>query len=162
LGIQNYLFMRVYLDNAATTALDPEVLDAMIPFMRDHFGNPSSIHTHGREVRSAVEKARKSVAALLNTSPAELFFTSGGTEADNTALRCSIEGFGIGHAITSPLEHHAVLHPLEDLEKKGKIKLSRVHVDEQGYVNLDHLRNCCKPAPCHWCRSCTPTMKSAT
>jgi cysteine desulfurase len=139
--------MRVYLDNAATTALDPEVLDVMIPFMRDHFGNPSSIHTHGREVRSAVEKARKSVAALLNTSPAEIFFTSGGTEADNTALRCSIEGFGIGHAITSPLEHHAVLHTLEDLEKKGKIKLSLVHVDEKGYVDLDHLRQLLQSHP---------------
>jgi cysteine desulfurase len=139
--------MRVYLDNAATTALDPEVLDAMIPFMRDHFGNPSSIHTHGREVRSSVEKARKSVATLLNTSPAELFFTSGGTEADNTAIRCSIEGFGISHAISSPLEHHAVLHTLEDLQKKGKIQLSMVRVDEKGYVDLDHLRELLQNSP---------------
>jgi len=139
--------MRVYLDNAATTALDPEVLDAMIPFMRDHFGNPSSIHTHGREVRSSLEKARKSVAALLNTSPAEIFFTSGGTEADNTALRCSIEGFGIGHAVSSPLEHHAVLHTLQDLQKKGKIALSLVRVDEKGYVDMAHLRELLQTHP---------------
>jgi cysteine desulfurase len=139
--------MRVYLDNAATTAMDPEVLEAMIPYMRDHFGNPSSIHTHGREVRSSIEKARKNVAALLNTSPSEIFFTSGGTEADNTALRCTIEGFGIGHAITSPLEHHAVLHTLEDLRKKGKIELSFVRVDGHGYVDMEHLRELLANSP---------------
>lgn len=139
--------MRVYLDNAATTALDPEVLDAMIPYMRDHFGNPSSIHTHGREVRSSIEKARKSVAALLNTSPSEIFFTSGGTEADNTALRCSIEAFGIGHAISSPLEHHAVLHTLEDLKKKGKISLSLVRVDGKGYLDTEHLQELLESHP---------------
>ncbi len=139
--------MRVYLDNAATTPLDPEVLDTMIPFMRDSFGNPSSIHAHGREVRSAMEKARKTVAGLLNTSPSEIFFTSGGTEADNTAIRCSIEAFGLTHAITSPLEHHAVLHTLEDLKKQGKIKLSYLEPDEKGNINSDQLEELLRQSP---------------
>ncbi|RYF64369.1 MAG: aminotransferase class V-fold PLP-dependent enzyme, partial [Cytophagaceae bacterium] len=115
---------RVYFDNAATTRLDPAVLEAMLPLMQDNFGNPSSIHGHGRVVRSAIEKARKTVATLLNAAPAEIFFTSGGTEADNTAIQGSIDTYGITHAITSPLEHHAVLHTLEYLAKTGKIKLS--------------------------------------
>ncbi len=87
------------------------------------------------------------MAALLNTSPSGIFFTSGGTEADNTALRCTIEGFGIGHAITSPLEHHAVLHTLEDLWKKGKIELSFVRVDRNGYVDMEHLRELLANSP---------------
>lgn len=130
----------VYLDNAATTRLDPEVLEAMLPMMTEFFGNPSSIHAHGRKVRSAIEKARKTVATLLNTSPAEIFFTSGGTEADNTAIRSSIETFGLTHAITSPLEHHAVLHTLEHLHKTGKVKLSLVDVDAKGLIDQDHLK----------------------
>lgn len=129
----------VYLDNAATTRLDPDVLDAMLPLMTEQFGNPSSIHSHGRMVRTAIEKARKTVASLLNTSPAEIFFTSGGTEADNTAIRSSIETYGITHAITSPLEHHAVLHTLEHLAKQGAVRLSRVNVNEKGHVDLAHL-----------------------
>lgn len=129
----------VYLDNAATTKLDPEVLDAMLPLMTEQFGNPSSIHSHGRAVRSAIEKARKTVASLLNTSPAEIFFTSGGTEADNTAIRSSIETYGLKHAITSPLEHHAVLHTLQHLEKQGIIQLSLVNIDEKGHIDLAHL-----------------------
>jgi cysteine desulfurase len=129
----------IYLDNAATTRLDPEVLDAMLPLMTEQFGNPSSIHSHGRSVRAAIEKARKTVAMLLNTSPAEIFFTSGGTEADNTAIRSSIETYGLTHAITSPLEHHAVLHTLEHLAKQGVIKLSMVDIDQKGHIDLTHL-----------------------
>lgn len=129
----------IYLDNAATTRLDPEVLEAMLPLMTEQFGNPSSIHSHGRAVRTAVEKARKTVAMLLNTSPAEIFFTSGGTEADNTAIRSSIETYGLTHAITSPVEHHAVLNTLEHLAKQGVIQLSMVSLDQQGHVDLAHL-----------------------
>ncbi|GAB4018261.1 cysteine desulfurase family protein [Spirosoma koreense] len=129
----------VYLDNAATTRLDPEVLDAMLPLMTEQFGNPSSIHSHGRAVRTAIEKARKTVASLLNTSPAEIFFTSGGTEADNTAIRSSIETYGLTHAITSPLEHHAVLHTLQHLEQQGTIRLDLVRVDTEGHIDLAHL-----------------------
>ncbi|WP_018622311.1 cysteine desulfurase family protein [Spirosoma luteum] len=129
----------VYLDNAATTQLDPDVLEAMMPLLTAQFGNPSSIHSHGRAVRTAIEKARKTVASLLNTSPAEIFFTSGGTEADNTAIQCSIETYGLTHAISSPLEHHAVLHTLQHLEKQGKIQLSLVDIDEKGRVDVGHL-----------------------
>ncbi len=133
------LTTAVYLDNAATTRLDPDVLDAMLPLMTEQFGNPSSIHSYGRTVRTAIEKARKTVASLLNTSPAEIFFTSGGTEADNTAIRSSIETYGLTHAITSPLEHHAVLHTLQHLDKQGIVKLSLVNIDSKGHVDLAHL-----------------------
>lgn len=131
--------MRVYLDNAATTALDKEVVDAMLPYMVEKFGNPSSIHQFGAEVRVAIEQARKTIAKNLNVSPSEIIFTSGGTEANNMALRCSVDFLGIKHAITSPLEHHAVLHTLEDLAKLGKIKLSLVNIDNHGNVDLNHL-----------------------
>lgn len=131
--------MKVYLDNAATTSLDKEVLNEMLPYMTDHFGNPSSIHSHGRKTRAAIEAARKSVAKLLNASPSEIFFTSGGTEADNMAIRCSIEDMGITHAITTKIEHHAVLHTLETLEGKGLIKLSFVNLLPDGQTDLKHL-----------------------
>lgn len=130
---------RVYLDNAATTPLDPQVLEVMLPLMTDHFGNPSSIHSHGRTVKSTIEKARKSVAQLLNTSPAEIFFTSGGTEADNTALICSVESHGIQHVLSSALEHHAVLHTLDYLAQKGKITLTLAPHDAQGIIDLDFV-----------------------
>ena len=136
--------MKVYLDNAATTALDKEVLDAMLPLMTEHFGNPSSIHAYGREVRTAVENARKRVAKLLNTSPSEIFFTSGGTEANNMAIRCSIHDLNIKHAISSPIEHHAVLHTLEDLASQGLIKLSLVKLDNKGNVDLKDLEQLLK------------------
>lgn len=131
--------MRVYLDNAATTPLDKEVFDAMAPFMLEHYGNPSSIHAHGREVRSAIEKARRTVATLLNTSPAEIFFTSGGTEADNSAIRCTCSSLDIKHAITSKLEHHAVLHTMEMLDKQEGVQVSYLRHDERGNLDLEHL-----------------------
>jgi len=139
--------MKVYLDNAATTAMDDRVIDAMLPFMKNHFGNPSSVHSHGREVRTAIEKSRKKVAELLNASPSEIFFTSGGTEADNTAIICGIESHGITHAITSPLEHHAVLHTLEVCEKKGHIKLSLLDVNEHGEIDFGQLEELLKSNP---------------
>lgn len=131
--------MTVYLDNAATTPLDPLVLEAMLPYLREHYGNPSSVHAHGRATRSAIEQARKQVAELLGVTPGEICFTSGGTEADNAAIRGSIEGLALEHAITSPLEHHAVLHPLQELARRGRIALSYVATDEQGRVDLNHL-----------------------
>jgi cysteine desulfurase len=131
--------MKVYLDNAATTKLDPEVLEVMLPLMTEQFGNPSSIHSYGRAVRSSIERARKTIAGILNAAPAEIFFTSGGTEADNTAIRSSIETFGLKHAITSRIEHHAVLHTLEHLKKTGQIALSFVNLNEKGEVDLQHL-----------------------
>ncbi len=132
--------MRVYLDNAATTAIDKEVLTEMYQIMENQFGNPSSIHSHGREVRAVVEKARKKVATLLHASPSEIFFTSGGTEADNMAIHSGITDYGIKHAITSRTEHHAVLHTLEALEKSNLIKLSYVETDSRGNIDMNHLQ----------------------
>jgi cysteine desulfurase len=131
--------MRVYLDNAATTPLDKEVFDAMAPFMLEHFGNPSSIHAHGRQVRAAIEGARKTVATLLNASPSEIFFTSSGTEADNTAIICTARSLGIKHVITDKMEHHAVLHSVECLEKNDGVKVSYLNQDEKGTLDLNHL-----------------------
>src|SRR5690554_3891451 len=117
-------FMQVYVDNAATTPIDPDVIEVMTETLKNDFGNPSSIHARGRQVKTIVEKARKTVAGLLNASPAEIFFTSGGTEANNMAIVRGIRDHGILHAITSPIEHHAVLHTLEELEKDGEIQLT--------------------------------------
>ncbi|NVJ86603.1 MAG: cysteine desulfurase [Algoriphagus sp.] len=139
--------MKVYFDNAATTAMDERVIEAMLPFMKNHYGNPSSVHSHGREVRTAIEKARKKVAELLNATPSEIFFTSGGTEADNTALVCGIETHSIQHAITSPIEHHAVLHTLEVCEQKGKIQLHTLDVNAQGEIDLNQLEELLKKHP---------------
>ena len=136
--------MKIYFDNAATTPLDKEVLDEMIPYMTEHFGNPSSIHAFGRKTRAAIEAARKSVAKSLNVSPSEIFFTSGGTEADNMAIRCSVHDMGIKHAITSKIEHHAVLHTLENLEHDGLIKLSFVNLTPAGHIDLTHLEQLLK------------------
>jgi cysteine desulfurase len=133
--------MRVYFDNAATTPVDKNVLKAMYEVMDTHYGNPSSIHAHGREARTIIEQARKTVASLLHASPAEFFFTSGGTEADNMAIRCGISDHGIKHAITSKIEHHAVVHTLQALEKSGAVKLSYVNIDDKGNVDLQHLES---------------------
>src|ERR1700761_2368287 len=131
--------MRIYLDNAATTPIDSEVLKAMYNVMENTYGNPSSIHGHGREARTLIERSRKTIAGLLHTSPAEIFFTSSGTEADNTAIRCGITDHNIKHAITSRLEHHAVLHTMEAMEKAGLIKLSFVDITPTGEVDYKHL-----------------------
>src|SRR5512135_3544484 len=101
--------VRIYFDNAATTPLDPVVLESMMPYFTEKFGNPSSIYSYGRETRLAIENARKSVARLLNAHPAEIFFTSGGTEASNTAIFSAVRDLGCTHIITSPIEHHATL-----------------------------------------------------
>jgi cysteine desulfurase len=136
---------RIYLDNAATTPLDPEVIAEMVNVMQAYYGNPSSIHAQGREVRTLIEKARKTVAGLLNATPAEIFFTSGGTEADNTAIRCGIAAFNLKHAITSKIEHHAVEHTLNALLKEGVIdKLSFVNVDSKGNIDYEHLEELLK------------------
>lgn len=132
--------MNIYFDNAATTPIDPEVIAAMIPILENNFGNPSSIHRDGREARSIIEKARKRIAAHFNASPAEFFFTSGGTEADNMILRCAVEELGVTQIITSPLEHHAVLHTAEEIHKSKNVKLKLVKVDEKGKVDLNHLK----------------------
>ena len=131
--------MNVYLDNAATTPMDPEVLEAMTPFMLEHFGNPSSTHAHGRRVRAAIESARKKVAELLNCTPGEILFTSGGTEADNAILTGAVHTYGIRNIITSPIEHHAVTHTLEHLQQNNNLTIHHVNLDEKGHVDMKHL-----------------------
>lgn len=139
---------RIYLDNAATTPLDETVLEAMLPFYREVFGNPSSIHAFGREAKVQIEKARKKIAELFQVSPAEIFFTSGGTEADNTVLCGTIQNYAIKRAVTSRLEHHAVLHTLENLHKIGRLQqLEFVNIDEKGHIDLAHLETLLKDQP---------------
>lgn len=130
---------RIYFDNAATTSLDPVVLEAMMPYLTDKFGNPSSIYSYGRETRMAVETARKSVAKILNAHPSEIFFTSGGTESNNTAIHASVRDLGCTHIITSPIEHHAVTHTVEHLQHTGLVKLSYVRLLADGHIDLKHL-----------------------
>lgn len=132
--------MKVYLDNAATTPMAPEVLEAMMPYFTTHFGNPSSIHQFGRTVKSAVETARKSIARELNCSPMEICFTSGGTEADNMAINGAVTQLGVRHIISSEVEHHAVLHTVEHCNADLNVRLSMVELDAKGHVNIAHLR----------------------
>jgi cysteine desulfurase len=139
--------MRIYLDNAATTPLDLEVFEAMKPYMLEDFGNPSSTHSHGRKVRAAIESSRKKIAELLNCTPGEVIFTSGGTEADNTIIICGIHTYGIKHAISSTIEHHAVTHTLDILHKQKTVELHHVRLDENGHVDLDHLEQLLKKYP---------------
>jgi len=130
---------RIYLDNAATTSLDPQVLEAMMPFLTDKFGNPSSIYSYGRETRLAVETARKSVAKTLNAHPAEIFFTSGGSESSNTAIFSAVRDLGCTHIISSPIEHHATLHCVEFLRSRGEASLSHVGIRPDGHIDMEHL-----------------------
>ncbi|MGQ0739381.1 MAG: cysteine desulfurase family protein [Bacteroidota bacterium] len=130
---------RIYFDNAATTALDKEVLDAMLPYMTTHFGNPSSIYSYGRESRLAVETARKTVARILNANPGEIFFTSGGTESDNMAVSSAIYDLGCRHIITSPIEHYAVLHAVEHFDHDDVVTSSMVKILPDGHVDLKDL-----------------------
>ena len=130
---------RIYFDNAASTPLDPVVLESMMPFLSEQFGNPSSIYSYGRETRMAIEQARKSVAKILGARPAEIFFTSGGTESSNTILHAAIENLGCTHIISSPIEHHATLHTVQYLAKKENVQLSFVNILPNGHIDLAHL-----------------------
>ncbi len=131
--------MNVYLDNAATTPLDPLVLDAMMPYMTEHFGNPSSTHAFGRKTKNAIEISRKKVADYLNAEPSEIIFTSGGTEADNMALRCGVMDLGVKRIITSCVEHHAVGHTAEHLRDHFNVQVEYVNLNQDGHVNVQHL-----------------------
>lgn len=130
---------RIYFDNAATTAIAPEVIDLMSELMRTHYGNPSSIHKEGRESRTVIEKARKTIANLIGASIGEIFFTSGGTESNNMVLRCSVRDLGVKRIITSPIEHHCILHTVEAMEREGQVTVDHVQVDKRGRVDLMHL-----------------------
>jgi cysteine desulfurase len=130
---------RIYFDNAATTTLDPDVLEAMMPYLTEKFGNPSSIYSYGRETKMAIEQARKSVAKILNAHPAEIFFTSGGTESSNTAINAAVKDLGCKHIITSVIEHHATLHSVEHLSNIGAASVSYVKVMPNGHIDLEDL-----------------------
>lgn len=135
---------RIYFDNAATTALDPAVLDSMMPYLTTHFGNPSSIYSYGRETRMAVEMARKKTAKILNTTPGSIFFTSGGTESINTILKAAVRDLGCTHIISSPIEHHATMHTLEFMAEHWKTKVDYVKLLPNGHLDLEYLENLLK------------------
>jgi len=132
---------RIYLDHNATTPVHPEVLEAMLPYYKDKFGNPSSIHSFGRETKVALEEARENVAKFLNASPHEIYFTSGGTESDNLAVKgTAFANRKKGkHIITSKIEHHAVLESCKFLEKEG-FEVTYLPVDKYGFVDPDDLK----------------------
>ncbi len=129
----------IYLDNAATTPLAPEVFAAMTPYLMDHYGNPSSSHHLGRVTKSAIETARRTIAKNLNCQPGEIYFTSGGTEADNLAMHAAIRDLGCQHIITTPIEHSAIVKTAELLDQQGKAKLHFVDLTDNGSVSLEHL-----------------------
>ena len=131
--------MRVYLDNAATTPIAPEVVELLIPILQNDFGNPSSTHFYGRQAKAAIETSRRTIAKLLHCQASEIIFTSGGTEADNMALLSSVHQMGVKHIITSAIEHHAVVHTVEHIEKERLARVSNVKVDSKGNVDLADL-----------------------
>jgi len=141
------MFRRVYLDNSATTPIDPAVVEAMLPYLMAKFGNASSIHFYGQEARAALDKARHQVAALINARPNEIVFTSGGTEANNLAIRGLVEARLNGdrdlaakpHVITSAIEHSAVLNVCDDLEKHG-VTVTYLPVYENGIIRMDDVK----------------------
>ena len=130
---------RIYFDHAATTPISDEVIDLMTQMMRDHYGNPSSIHKEGREARTVIEQARKTIANCIGASIGEIFFTSGGTESNNMVLKCAVRDLGVKRFITSPIEHHCILYALDALKKEHDIKVDFVDVDSKGRVSLEHL-----------------------
>jgi cysteine desulfurase len=136
--------MNIYFDNAATTPIDKDVIELMYLTMKDKFGNPSSIHRYGREAKVLIEDSRKTIAEILNVSPSEIFFTSCGTEANNTVIYAVIKGLGIKSIITSPIEHHAITHTLAMFEKSGLIKVHFTKVNDKGQIDINHLEELLK------------------
>ena len=136
----------IYLDNAATTKTAPEVVQAMLPWFTENYGNPSSIYSLGTESKKAVSEAKDIIAGSLGAASNEIYFTAGGSEADNWALKAAAEAYASKgkHIITSKIEHHAILHTCEYLEKKG-CEITYVNVDENGIVKLDELEKAIRP-----------------
>ena len=132
--------MNVYFDNAATTKVRGEVIDDISNVLKDCFGNPSSTHSFGRSAKSYIEKSRKSIAKILNCQPSEIIFNSGGTESDNSILKCAVKDLGIKHIISSKIEHHAVTHTLDELESQG-VNIYYVKLSESGNVDIDNLED---------------------
>ncbi len=132
---------QVYFDNAATTRVREEVIEKMQRALSNCYGNPSSTHGFGRSAKTAIETARKTIAKYLNAHPSEIIFTSGGTEADNMILRCAVRDLGVRTIITTKIEHHAVLHTVEELAKDEQVEVLYVQLNAQGNPDLDHLRH---------------------
>jgi cysteine desulfurase len=130
---------RIYFDNAATTPIEPEVIELMAQALRENFGNPSSIYAEGRAARAAIEQARKQVAHCLGASIGEIFFTSGGTESNNMALKCAVRDLGVRRIISSPIEHHCVLHSLDSLQREERVEVAMLRLGPDGRVDLAHL-----------------------
>lgn len=140
--------MRVYLDNAATTPMAPEVVDAMSDVLRNHFGNPSSVHAFGRSSKALLETARRNIARHLNCASSELFFTSGGTEADNLACHIAVQELGVKRIISTSIEHHAVGHTVEMYRDRYNVQLHNLHLDSQGHIDVEELESLLKdPIP---------------
>ncbi|OFX18411.1 MAG: cysteine desulfurase [Bacteroidetes bacterium GWA2_31_9] len=136
--------MRIYFDNTASTPIYPEVIELMTKILKENFGNPSSIHHFGRQSKVTIENARKKIAGYLNAAPSEIFFTSGGTEANNMAISGAINDLKVEHVITSPIEHHAILHTLEHYENIGKVKVHFIKLDDKGRIILESLEKLLK------------------
>lgn len=136
----------IYLDNAATTKTAPEVVEAMLPYFTEYYGNPSSIYDFAQKSKEAVNKGRQQIADVLNAKKEEIYFTAGGSEADNWALKATFEAYKSkgNHIITTKIEHHAILHTCEYLEKRGA-KITYLDVDENGIVRLDELEKAITP-----------------
>ncbi|MGA9271608.1 MAG: cysteine desulfurase family protein [Lutimonas sp.] len=131
---------KIYLDNAATTPLKPEVVEVMCEQLRNNFGNPSSTHEYGRKARALLESTRKQIASYFKCSPSQVLFTSGGSEADNLVLQNAVNSWGIKRFISSEIEHHAVLHAIDSLKHQNDIAVDFVRVDAYGDVDLKHLK----------------------
>lgn len=130
---------RVYFDNAATTPISEEVINAMLPVLRGEYGNPSSIHAEGRSVRAAIEQARKTVAKSIGASTGEIFFTSGGTESNNMAIKCAVRDLGVRRIISSPTEHHCGTHAIEAVQRNNGVEVVWLNVDDLGRIDYEQL-----------------------
>ncbi|RMG67111.1 MAG: cysteine desulfurase [Bacteroidetes bacterium] len=137
----------IYLDNAASTPMAPEVWEAMAPWLQAHYGNPSSTHAWGRKLRNAIEESRRTIAGHLGAQPGEIYFTSGGTEADNLAIRGAVAAYGLTHIVSAPTEHHAVTHPIEELAEAGMVQVHWLQVDPHGHIDLGELEDVLARAP---------------
>ncbi len=135
---------QVYLDNAATTPLRKEVADAMANVLRNEFGNPSSTHSYGRSSKALIESSRKKIAGLFNVEASEIIFTSGGTEADNMIIKSCVRDLGVTRIITSRIEHHAVLHSIDELQKHYSLEIDYVNVHKNGVIDQNHLKDLLK------------------
>ena len=137
----------IYLDYAASTPLAPEVLEKMMPYFCEQIGNPSSTHAMGRNLRTALIQARRTIANCLHANPAEIYFTSGGTEADNTALLGAVDQYQLTHVVSSPIEHHAITHTLEHLHRSKGVTITWLKPDHQGRIHPEELEEALKDAP---------------